>query len=135
MRFALGVNFGGKEVEILAILAAAALVTTALGTAVGALPLGPAGLSAVTTVIACGFSLFAGLYGPGSQLLGDSLAAAAPWTTWLNPAREVYDALFSLYCYDTFGQAAEIMARLTALALVLFGLAALGLRRVRHEHL
>ncbi|MDR1294258.1 MAG: ABC transporter permease [Bifidobacteriaceae bacterium] len=135
MRFALGVDFGGKDFQILAVLGAGAVAATALGTAIGALPLPEGVLSGVVTTVACVSSLFAGLYGPGSQHLAEDLARAAPWTVPLNPAREIYDALFSLYCYDTFDHAARIMAQLAVLALALFALAPLGLRRVRHDHL
>ncbi|MDR1635688.1 MAG: ABC transporter permease [Bifidobacteriaceae bacterium] len=135
IRFILGIGFGGKDIQILAILAVAALTVTALGAAICALPLPEAALSGIIAAISTVLSLFAGLYGPGSQDLADKVAQAAPWSTWLNPAREVYDALFSLYNYDTFGEAAQIMLRLAVLAVALLAVAAVGPRRTRHEHL
>jgi hypothetical protein len=135
VRYVLGVEFGGRETGILAILAVGAAATTAFGAAVAVLPLASGALMGLSAGISCLLSLFAGLYGPGSQELADSTAEAAPWFTWLNPAREMYDAFFSVYCYDSFDQAALILVRLALLALVLFGLAAFGMRRLRHEHI
>jgi ABC-2 type transport system permease protein len=135
IRFVLQIAFGGRDWEILAILAVGAMATTALGAALATVPLPAAALAGLSAAIACLLSLFAGLYGPGSQLLADQVAQSAPWFTWFNPAREIYDALFSLYCYDTFDQAAVAMGKLALLALALFAVAAWAMRRVRHAHL
>jgi hypothetical protein len=135
IRFVLQIAFGGREVEIAAILAVGALATTALGSALAMLPLELGVLTGLSASLACLLSLFAGLYGPGSQQLAEHVADAAAWSTWVNPARAFYDALFSLYCYDTFDQAASALGHMAVFAAVLFAVAALGLRRVRHEHL
>jgi hypothetical protein len=126
MRLALGVAFGGGTLQILAILAVGALSATALGCAITALPLPEGALAGVIAAVACVLSVFAGLYGPGSQDLARRVAESAPWTTWLNPAQEIYQAFFSLYCYDSFGPAALILGKLACLAAVLFGLAGLA---------
>ncbi|MDR2254324.1 MAG: ABC transporter permease [Bifidobacteriaceae bacterium] len=135
MRFPLRVDFGGQDLAIIATLLAAALTGTAVGGAIGSLPLPIGALSGISATMACVLSLFAGLYGPGSQALGDAVTRAAPWAGWINPARETYDALFSLYCYGTFNRAAAALVHLAAVALVLFAVTALTLRRTRYEHL
>jgi hypothetical protein len=135
IRFGLQITFGGRDLEVLAILAVGAAVATALGAAVAIIPLPMAALAGLSAALACLLSLFAGLYGPGSQQIADRVADSAPWAVWLNPARGIYDALFSLYCYDTFDQAAVALAHLGLLALALFAVAAAGLRKVSHDHL
>ncbi|MDR0594371.1 MAG: ABC transporter permease [Bifidobacteriaceae bacterium] len=135
LRFPLGVDFGGKDFQVVVILLVAALTATALGSAIGSAPVPGGALSGIVATVACGMSIFAGLYGPASQELGDSVVRAAPWAGWINPAREIADALSSLYNYDTFERSAQALAHLAAVALVLFALTALVLRRTRYEHL
>ncbi|MDR3359652.1 MAG: ABC transporter permease, partial [Bifidobacteriaceae bacterium] len=135
MRFALDVAFGGAAIQALAILLVGSLVSTGLGAAIGCLPLRLAVADSMVTGLTCALSLFAGLYGPATQLIGDKVAQAAPWTDWLNPARQVYDALFGLYRHGAFDGAAQVLAQLAALAAVLFGVVAIGLRRQRYAHL
>jgi hypothetical protein len=135
MRFVLGIDFGGRGLEIMAILAAGALSATALGAVLGATPL-PGGVrSGLVAGVSCLAAALAGLYGQASQRLGQQVAEAAPWATWVNPAREVYEALFSLYCYDTFERAASLIAGLVAMSLALLAGVGLLLRRVRYDRL
>ncbi|MDR2566148.1 MAG: ABC transporter permease [Bifidobacteriaceae bacterium] len=135
LRLALSIEFGGKELGVVATLAVASLVATAVGAAMGSLPIRAAAASGLAAVVACALSLFAGLYGQGSQDLGDLVAEHAPWSAWANPVRQVYDALFSLYCYDTYGPMLRILAQLAVLGLAAAAVVFLVSRRQRYEHL
>ena len=82
-------------------LAAAALLATALGTLIGALPkMSLPAKSGILTGATCFLSLFAGLYGEPCMQLADSIARAFPITATLNPAKLTTDLFYSLYYYD-----------------------------------
>jgi hypothetical protein len=83
------VDFGGNDPQILVILLADALVATAMGACIAALPMPEAAMGGVASGVTAALSVFAGLYGPGSQRLGDALSRAAPWTDLLDPARGI----------------------------------------------
>ncbi|MDR0627199.1 MAG: ABC transporter permease [Bifidobacteriaceae bacterium] len=135
LRFPLGLDFGGKDLQVVLILLVAAGTATALGGAIGSVPVPVGAMAGISATVACVLSIFAGLYGPASQELGDSVVRVAPWAGWINPAREIADALSSLYNYDTFERSAQALAHLGVVALVLFAVTALVLRRSRYEHL
>lgn len=136
IRFALGVDFGGRDGLCLLAIAVGALFSTALGTAVGAIPrLSADAKSGILTLIACFASLFAGLYGQPAMELADAISREFPALAAINPAKAVTDAFFSLYCYDSLAPFAERAAFLVALAAVLLAIAAVLVRRQRYEHL
>lgn len=136
IRFVLGVDFGGRETLCLVGIAAGALFSTALGTAVGAIPRLSVGVkSGILTALACFASLFAGLYGQPAMELADSVARAAPMLAAVNPAKALSDVFYSLYCYDSLWPFAQRAAVLVASSVVLFAIAAVLVRRQRYEHL
>ena len=136
IRFALGVDFGGREALCLVCIAVGALFSTALGTAVGAIPrLSEGAKSGILSALACFASLFAGLYGQPAMELADSVARSAPALAAANPAKALSDAFYSLYCYDSLWPFAERAAVLVAFSVALFTIAAMLVRRQRYEHL
>ena len=136
IRFVVGVDFGGREGLCMVGLAAAALLATALGTLIGALPkMSLPAKSGILTGATCFLSLFAGLYGEPCMQLADDIARAFPITATLNPAKLTTDLFYSLYYYDALGPFFEKMLVLLAFGAVLFALSALFIRRHRYEHL
>lgn len=79
MRFVLGVEFGGRDGLAMLALAACALMSTALGAAIGAIPkISIPGKTGIATGITCFCALFAGLYGePSMQLARPRVAKCA----------------------------------------------------------
>lgn len=136
IRVVLGVSFGGRDVACVAALAMAALVACALGLLVGALPRIPeGGKNGIMTGIACLSALFAGLYGQACMTMADELAAMAPWTEVINPARQISQAFYSLYYYDSYEPFLSALGVLAAMSAVFLAGAALIARRQQHEHL
>lgn len=136
IRCVLGVDFGGRDAFCVLALAAAALMATSLGVCVGAIPGIPeAGKNGIITGIACFSSLFAGLYGQACMYLADDIAAAAPWTQTVNPARVISQAFYSLYYYDSYEPFAQTLGALAVMTAVFLAGAALLARRQQHEHL
>lgn len=136
MRFAVGIDFDGREGFCIAALALAALFSTSLGTLLGSLPKVGLGVkTGLLTGITCLFSLFAGLYGEPCMELADSIARDYPLLAAINPAKVVTDVFYSLYYYDSlvpFGQKAAILLLMTA---VLFAVSTLFVRRQRYASL
>lgn len=136
MRFAVGIDFEGREGLCVAALAVAALFATSLGTLLGALPKVGLGVkSGLLTGITCLFSLFAGLYGEPCMELADSIARDYPVLAAINPAKVVTDVFYSLYYYDSlvpFTQKAGILLLMTA---VLFAMSIVFVRRQRYASL
>lgn len=137
LRLVVGVDFGGREGLALVAVAACALLATALGACVGALPIS-AGISArsgILTALTCVLSLFAGLYGSSAMELADNLARALPWTSWVNPTKLVCDTFYALYYYTSLAPFAARIAACMAGALALLAVAGAIFRRQRYEHL
>ena len=132
-----GVDFGGREGLALVAVAVCALLATALGACVGALPLS-AGISArsgILTALTCVLSLFAGLYGTAAMELADNLAHTLPWTSWVNPTKLVCDTFYALYYYTSLAPFAARLAACVAGALALLAVASAIFRRQSYEHL
>lgn len=137
LRLVAGVDFGGREGLALVAVAVCALLATALGACVGALPLS-AGISArsgILTALTCVLSLFAGLYGTAAMELADNLAHTLPWTSWVNPAKLVCDTFYALYYYTSLAPFAARLAACVAGALALLAVAGAIFRRQSYEHL
>ena len=137
LRLVVGVDFGGREGLALVAVAVCALLATALGACVGALPLS-AGISArsgILTALTCVLSLFAGLYGTAAMELADNLAHTLPWTSWVNPTKLVCDTFYALYYYTSLAPFAARLAACVAGALALLAVAGAIFRRQSYEHL
>lgn len=137
LRLVVGVDFGGREGLALVSVAVCALLATALGACVGALPI-PAGISArsgILTALTCVLSLFAGLYGTAAMELADNLARALPWTSWVNPTKLVCDTFYALYYYTSLAPFAARVAACVVGAFALLAVAGAIFRRQSYEHL
>ncbi|WP_165172473.1 ABC transporter permease [Adlercreutzia sp. ZJ242] len=136
IRVVLGVDFGGQDAACVGAIAASALTACALGVFVGALPGIPEmAKNGIMTGVTCLSALFAGLYGQACMNLADEIAAAAPWTAYVNPARLISQAFYALYYYDSYQPFLALVGALVAMAAVLLVAAALISRRQQHEHL
>jgi len=135
LRFVFGIGFGGKELAVVLTLALSTLAATFLGAFLGSLPLPSGAKSGFVALISCVLSLFAGLYGPFSQDIGDMVARELPLLSAANPVRQVADAFFSLYFYDGFAEMASHLLALLVLCVAFFVLAVLMLRRQRYASL
>ena len=136
MRFALGVEFGGRDGLAMLALAACSLMSTTLGAAIGAIPKIPTpGKTGIATGITCFCALFAGLYGEPSMQLADQVSQNAPWAVLFNPAAQAANAFYDLTYYDSFAPFFVTLGVLTAMAAVFFVVAALLMRRQNYERL
>ena len=130
MRFVLGVEFGGRDGLAMLALAACALMSTALGAAIG-IP----GKTGIATGITCFCALFAGLYGEPSMQLADRVSQSAPWAVLVNPAAQAANAFYDLTYYDSLAPFFATLCVLAAMAAVFFVVAALLMRRQNYERL
>lgn len=136
MRFTLGVEFGGRDGLAVAAIAVCALMSTALGAAIGAIPSMPTpGKEGLATGITCLCALFAGLYGEPSMQLADQIAQHAPWAALINPAAQAANAFYDLTYYDSLAPFFWTICVLLAMAAVFFAVAALLMRRQNYERL
>ena len=136
MRFAVGIDFSGREGLCVAAIAAAALLSTALGTLLGSLPKVGLGVkTGLLTALTCFLSLFAGLYGEPCMALADSIARSFPALASINPAKVITDVFYSLYYYDSLVPFAQKIGILLAIAAALFAVSALFIRRQRYASL
>lgn len=136
VRFVVGIDFGGRDAACVAVLAAAALMATAFGTLLGALPkVGQGVKSGLLTGVTCFAALFAGLYGQPTMNLADAVNAAAPALSYVNPATQIAEAFYSVMYYDTWTRLAEHLGVLVIMAGVLFAVSALFVRRQRYASL
>lgn len=136
IRFAIGVDFGGREGICIAALALTALFTTSLGTLLGALPkINMNVKSGLLTGLTCTFSLFAGLYGEPCMALADKVAREMPALAAVNPAKVVADTFYSLCYYDSLIPFFEKVGILLLMTALLFAVSALFVRRQRYASL
>lgn len=133
MRFALDVDFGGREGACIAGLGVAALFSVSFGTLLGSLPKinmhVKVSLNVVATLM---LSLFAGLFGTPAMDLADNVARTFPVLAAANPARVVEDMFYSLYSYDSFTVFFEKIGILLVMIVVLFAISSLFIRRQRY---
>jgi ABC-type multidrug transport system permease subunit len=135
IRFGFGASFGGKEPACLIVLAASTLLTTLVGALVGSTSLPNGAKTGIAAAFACILSIFAGLYGPATQQLGDYAAREMPLLSNLNPARQVADAFFSLYYYDGYSRLIELLGLMLGMAFILFIGCILIMRKQRYKSL
>ncbi|MCL2136410.1 MAG: ABC transporter permease [Coriobacteriia bacterium] len=135
VRFGFGASFGGKEAACLVVLGVSSLATTSMGALLAALPIAENVKSGLVAVISTVFCIFAGLYGPASQKLGDYVAREYPHLSMLNPARQISEAFSSLYYYDTYDRLIEILTVLGVAAACFFTACVLIMRRQRYKSL
>lgn len=136
IRVVLGIDFGEREGVCVGGLAVASLMSTSLGSFIGALPGIPeAGKEGVLTGLTCLLSLFAGLYGTPAMNFADQVARDFPWAAAINPARQVADLFYSLYVYPDYQPFFTAAATLLAMAVVLAAAAALFMRRQSYARL
>ncbi len=136
MRFVLGVEFGGRDGLAVVAIAACALMSTALGAAIGAIPSMPTpGKEGLATGITCLCALFAGLYGEPSMQLADQIAQNAPWAALINPAAQAANAFYDLTYYDSLAPFFLTMCVLLVMAAAFFVVAAVLMRRQNYERL
>ena len=136
MRFVLGVEFGGRDGLTVVAIATCALMSTALGAAIGAIPSMPTpGKEGLATGITCLCALFAGLYGEPSMQLADQIAQNAPWAALINPAAQAANAFYDLTYYDSLAPFFWTMCVLLVMAAAFFAVAAVLMRRQNYERL
>ena len=136
MRFVLGVEFGGRDGLAMLALAACALMSTALGAAIGAIPkISIPEKTGIATGITCFCALFAGLYGEPSMQLADRVSQSAPWAVLVNPAAQAANAFYDLTYYDSLAPFFATLCVLAVMAAVFFIVAALLMRRQNYERL
>ena len=136
MRFVLGVEFGGRDGLTVVAIATCALMSTALGAAIGAIPSMPTpGKEGLATGITCLCALFAGLYGEPSMQLADQIAQHAPWAALINPAAQAANAFYDLTYYDSLAPFSLTMCVLFVMAAAFFAMAAVLMRRQNYERL
>ena len=131
------IDFAGREPICLVGVAVASLLSCSLGALVGSLPgrMGSDSRSGLLTVATCLLSLFAGLYGQSTMELADSIAKAAPASTWLNPVCLIRDLFYSIYYYDSLAPFALRAAAGIAIAAACLAISIAFMRRYVHEHL
>lgn len=133
IRVVCGVDFAGRDVSCLLVLAVSSLTATSLGAALAVIPKLPeSSKSGILTGVVCLCALFAGLYGQPTMELADTVAAAFPASQFVNPAVQISQALFSLMYYDTMVPCLQHMGVLIIMCVVLFALSAHTLRRQRY---
>jgi ABC-2 type transport system permease protein len=136
MRYALGIDFGGRDAACIAGIGMGSLVSTALGTCIGAIPkIRDGAKGGIITGLTCILSLFAGLYGTPSLNLADEVARNAPLLSALNPAKQVSDLFYSLYFYPDYDPFFHCMLGLAAIAAIFAVIAAILMRRQRYASL
>lgn len=135
LRFVFGISFGGKEPAVILTLAISTLCATFFGAFLGSLPLPSGAKSGLVAFSSCFLSLFAGLFGPFSQDLGDMVARDLPWLSACNPVRQVSEAFYSLYYYDGYEQLAGNLTNLLIFCIVFFVATTLIVRRQRYASL
>ncbi len=132
----LRIDLGADPAAFLGALLLGAALATALGGVIGALPgLSERARSGVCTAVACVGALFAGLYGTPCMEFADLVSRMAPWTSYVNPAKAISDALFALYNYDMLGPYWQSLAALGIFTAACLAIMALLMRRSRLAHL
>lgn len=137
VRLVCGVDFSGREGLALVGLAAASLLSVAIGLLVGVVPVrgGEQARDGLLTGLICLGSLFAGMYGTPAMALADRVARACPAEAWLNPPKLISDMFTSLYFYQDLTPFLLRAGACVGLAALLLLAAATVFGRQRYEHL
>lgn len=136
IRYVCGIEVGGREPLAVLAVAVASFMTCSFGTMVGAIPKLTDGVKqSISTAIACGLSLFSGLYGGFAMELSDLISRKAPLLAAINPTQQVTDLFYSLMYYDSTQPFIRTCAILLAMSAVFLTAGVIMLRRQRYEHL
>lgn len=131
-----GVDIAGRDLQCIAVLAAAAFMATALGALVACVPKLPAGAKAgILTGLTCFAALFSGLYGQPTMELADMVEAACPASALVNPAAQVAKGMYALMYYDSFAPCFGHVCVLLVMGVIFFAVAARFLGRQRYASL
>lgn len=134
VRFVMHVPINGRDGLAVAALAMAALATTTLGLALGAVPrlaLGTkTGLSIIITLV---LSAFTGMF--GNMAFADSVQRAAPLLQYLNPCKQVTNLFYDLLYYHSLTPFAHTALVLACMSAVGLALAVVELRRTSYDNL
>ena len=132
----LRIDLGADPLAFLGALLLGAALATALGGVIGAIPgLSEKTRAGICTAVACVGALFAGLYGTPCMEFADLVSRVAPWMSYVNPAKAISDALFSLYNYDMLGPYWQSLAALATFTAACLAIMAALMRRNRLAHL
>ena len=136
IRWVVGVSLGGREGLAALACAVCALVSCAVGTALGSLPgIAAQAKDTLLTLLTMALSVPAGLFGTPSQQLSDWLWVHLPWVQAINPAAQTGEAFYRLTFYDSLAPFAASVGALVAISVVLLAVAALFMRRQRYARL
>ena len=134
VRLVMHVPINGRDGLAVAALAMAALATTTLGLALGAVPrlaLGTkTGLSIIITLV---LSAFTGMF--GNMAFADSVQRAAPLLQYLNPCKQVTNLFYDLLYYHSLTPFAHTVLVLACMSAVGLALAVVELRRTSYDNL
>ncbi len=134
VRFVMHVPINGRDGLAVAALAMAALATTTLGLALGAVPrlaLGTkTGLSIIITLV---LSAFTGMF--GNMAFADSVQRAAPLLQYLNPCKQVTNLFYDLLYYHSLTPFVHTVLVLACMNAVGLALAVVELRRTSYDNL
>lgn len=136
VRFALDVEFGGRDALAVVALASCALLATGLGSLIGALPrVSIEAKDGINTALACVLSIGGGLYGEPTMQLADYLSANVPWIQAVNPAAQVSKVFYDLAYYDALAPFAATLATIGAMAAAFFLASGVLMRRQSYARL
>ena len=129
----LGVTFGDNFLYMIPVAILGSAVGIAIGTLVGSIPGMNQGLKAgLCTALGMGFSIMADLCSVGIK---DSIEHSLPILNRLNPAVLIADSFYALTVFDTYDRYIRNLVILAIMAVVLFGISFMLLRRDRSANL
>ncbi|KAB8287446.1 multidrug ABC transporter permease [Bifidobacterium ramosum] len=136
IRYVCGIAVGGREPLAVLAVVVASFMTCSFGTMIGAIPKLTDGVKqSISTAIACGLSLFSGLYGGFAMELSDLISRKVPLLAAINPTQQVTNLFYSLMYYDSTQPFIRTCAILLAMSAVFLMAGVIMLRRQRYEHL
>lgn len=133
LRTVIGMDFAGRDVACIVVIAVSSLMALSLGCAISAIPKVPEnGKSGILSGIVCFSALFAGLYGQPTMELADSIAINAPVLAWINPATQISQAFYSVMYYDSLAPMGLHLLALLVMTAVFFVLSVRSIRSQRY---
>lgn len=136
MHFIFSVSVGGRQWAAYLGIAVATLMSSAFGTAFGAIPFLTVGQKiGISTAISCVLSFFAGLYGQFAMEFGDSIERNTPIFALINPVRQVSKLFYDILYYDGYAPFFQTLGVLLVMTLIALFIATLLLRRQRYDHI
>jgi len=129
--FVLRLDFGSKLWLMLLTCLAGSMLGVAFGAMVSATSkLKEQAKNAIVITVTMVCSFLSGLMVNGINYV---IAERAPVVSWINPAARIADAFYSLYYYDTYERFYLNIGIILGMALVMFLVTAIFLRRQRYE--